>query len=235
MLFCCIKYMGDYMTKRQLLLFVVILLVIAWAPITEAKLRGLPLLNKLICIDAGHGGRDPGAVSGKLLEKDFNLSISKITAKQLNEAGASTYLIRTSDIDFSDPNLVRQKKSDLDERIRKIDASGCDLYLSIHLNAAPNTSWSKAQVLYHDSKKSNKILAERIQYHFKKYLKSPRTIVKIGDLYMYKNIKTTGVLLEVGFITNPGDRYLLKKTEYQSKIGIAIREGLISYFDRGGM
>lgn len=234
MLFCVIKCMGEYMTKCQLIILIAILVAIISVPRVEAELRNLPLLNKLICIEAGHGGRDPGAVSKGLLEKDFNLSIAKLTEEKLNEVGASTYLIRNSDIDFSDPNLVRQKKSDLDERIRKIESSGCDIYLSIHLNASPNTSWSKAQVLYHNSKKSNKALAKHIQNSFKKHLKSPRTIAKISDLYMYKNIKTTGVLLEVGFITNPNDRYLLKKTEYQSKIGIAIREGLISYYDRSG-
>ena len=57
------------------------------------------------------------------------------------------------------------------------------------------------------------------------------TIKEISKLYMYKNITKPGVLLEVGFISNPGDRYMLKKDDYQDKIASVISNALIRYFN----
>lgn len=195
-----------------------------------AKTKELPLFIKLICIDAGHGGRDPGAVVGENKEKDINLQIAKALEIELNKVGASTYMIREKDIDYTDYNASKLKRSDLNYRIKLINESGCDLFLAVHLNAANNTSWSGAQVLYEDVNKNNEVIAKLIQKQFQMKLGSRREVGRIQGLYMYKNIQIPGVLLELGFITNASDRYLLKKTEYQSKIVNAITKGVITYF-----
>ena len=61
----------------------------------------LPLLGKVIVIDPGHGGRDPGTMFGKIYEKDINLEISKVLEKELSSRGAIVYMIRNDDSDLS--------------------------------------------------------------------------------------------------------------------------------------
>lgn len=94
----------------------------------------LPLSGKTIVIDPGHGGRDPGTRYGNLLEKDLNLEISKTLKKQLEEYGATVYLLRENDVDFSKDSDYLKKRSDLKRRINYIESKKSDIYLSVHLN-----------------------------------------------------------------------------------------------------
>ena len=73
-----------------------------------------------------------------------------------------------------------------------------------------------------------------MQEQFKKDLKTKREYKQINDHYLYQRVKIPGilleVLLEVGFISNPNERYLLKQESYQEKIATSIKDGLINYF-----
>ena len=111
-----------------------------------------------------------------------------------------------------------------------INESACDLYLSIHLNATTSSTWRGAQVFYDDVNEKNKILGEKIQASFKKHLASRRKLKQINNLYMYRMIKRVGVLLEVGFLSNANERYILQKQYYQRRVANAIVEGVINYF-----
>lgn len=190
----------------------------------------LDLLGKVIYIDAGHGGTDPGAIYGNIIEADINLSIAKKLEELLTSKGAVVYMTRKNDNDLSYPNSYMRKKSDLLNRAKMIDKTNSDMYLSIHLNASPDSSWKGAQVFYDDINKNNKVLAEVIQKQFKKDLKTNREIKEIKDLYMYKNTKTLGVLVEVGFLSNPNERYLLKADDYQKKICNSLYRAISSYY-----
>ena len=192
----------------------------------------LPLLGKVIYIDPGHGGVDPGANYKDILEKDINLEISKLLSTLLIEKGAIVYLTREDDYDLSPPHAYLRKRSDLSGRVKLINESLCDAYLSIHLNATLSTTWKGAQVFYDDVNDENAILGDEIQKSFKKNLGSNRKLKRISDLYMYKDVDRPGVLLEVGFLSNPNERYILRKPYYQKKISNAVIEGLISYFNK---
>ena len=65
---------------------------------------------------------------------------------------------------------------------------------------------------------------------FKEKLNSNRKYKKVTDLYLQKRVKVPGVLIEVGFLSNPNDRYLLKQDSYQSKVADVITEATIQYF-----
>jgi N-acetylmuramoyl-L-alanine amidase len=190
----------------------------------------LPLLGKVIYVDPGHGGRDPGANYKDILEKDINLEISKTLSNLLAEKGAIVYMTREADYDLARPNIAERKRSDLSRRIRMINESMCDVYVSIHLNATTSTTWRGAQVFYDDVNDKNKVLGEKMQTSFKKHLASRRKLKQVNDLYMYRVIKRPGVLLEVGFLSNANERYVLQKAYYQKKIANAIVEGLLNYF-----
>ena len=199
--------------------------------IIKAYKNDLPLFGKVIYIDPGHGGLDPGALYGGVKEKDINLEISKQLEEQLIKMGAIVYLTRNSDYDLSAIRTSNRKRSDLSRRVNMINKSNCDIFLSIHLNAEDTNTWRGAQVFYDDINKENKRIASIFQNQFKKYLGSRRKIKKVTDLYLQKRLKRPGVLLEVGFLSNSNERYLLKTNAYQEKIVKTIVNGLLIYFN----
>ena len=190
----------------------------------------LPLLGKVIYIDPGHGGTDPGALYNDLYEADLNLQISLKLESELEKNGAIVYLTRYGDYDLAVKNAINRKRSDLSRRANIINASNADIYLSIHLNSDISSTWQGAQAFYDTVNVQNEVIAKIMQEQFKKDLKTKREYKQINDHYLYQRVKIPGVLLEVGFISNPNERYLLKQESYQEKISISIKDGLINYF-----
>jgi phage terminase small subunit len=156
---------------------------------------------------------------------------SKKLQIELEKLGAIVYLTREGDYDLAVPNTINRKRSDLSRRGNLINKSECDLYLSIHLNAETSSTWRGGQVFYDDINEKNQLLAKKIQDEFRKSLYSRRKIKEITDMYLSKRVKVPGVLLEIGYISNPNDRYLLKQDSYQSKVSKTIVNALIKYFD----
>lgn len=191
----------------------------------------LPLFGKVIYLDPGHGGKDPGALAGDLRESDLNLQISLAIQEELEKNGAIVYLTRYGDYDLAVKNAVQRKRSDLSRRANIINRSQADLYFSIHLNADTSTTWRGAQAFYDDVNEKNEQIAKIMQEQFKTNLNSNRNYKHLTDQYMYRRINVPGALLEVGFITNPNERYLLKQESYQKKIAITITKGIVNYFE----
>ena len=163
-------------------------------------------------------------------EKDINLSISKKLQLKLEKLGAIVYLTRYGDYDLSVTNIQNRKRSDLSRRGNIINRSKCDLYLSIHLNAEISSSYNGAQAFYSTNNDENKKIADIMQKEFKNKLNSKLNYKKITNLYLNKRVKQPGVLLEVGFLSNPNERYLLKTDDYQNKVANTILNGVIKYF-----
>lgn len=196
----------------------------------SADTNDLPLFGRVIYVDAGHGGVDPGAMYKDIMEKDINLSISKILEDKLTKLGAIVYLTRYGDYDLAINNTINRKRSDLSRRGNIINRSMCDLFVSIHLNAESTGVWRSAQVFYDDINEKNEVFAKILQNNLKKRLNSNREYKLSSDLYLQKRIKQPGVLIEVGFLSNASDRYLLKQESYQNKIATVIADSMIEYF-----
>jgi len=194
------------------------------------KAQDFPLLGKVIYLDPGHGGTDPGAVYGNIYEADINLQLSFKIEEALEKQGAIVYLTRYDNYDLSVKNAIQRKRSDLSRRANIINRSLCDMYLSIHLNADSSTTWRGAQVFYDDVNKENEIIAKTLQETLKKNLNTDRKYKQVKDQYMYRRIDRPGVLVEVGFLSNPNERYLLKTDNYQRKVADVLTEGIIKYF-----
>lgn len=193
--------------------------------------NNLELFGKVIYIDPGHGGIDPGAMYKNIKEKDINLKISKVLEKLLTEEGAIVYLTRYDDYDLAVPNTINRKRSDLSRRGNIINRSGCDLYLSIHLNSDVSSKWQGAQVFYNNKNEKNFLLAQSIQTEFKQKLYSKRKIKQDNEYYLHKRTIYPGVLIEAGFLSNPNDRYKLMQEEYQIKLSRSIIDGIKNYFN----
>ena len=195
------------------------------------KKSDLELLGKVIYIDPGHGGPDPGTIYKNIYEKDINLEICKKLQTILEEEGAIVYLTRYGDYDLSKSYTGSRKKSDLNNRAKIINDSKADLYISIHLNSISSSTWSGAQVFYDDVNEKNYDLALLMQEQLKADLKTTRKVKEISTMLMNRKITIPGVLIEAGFLSNPNDRYLLRQADYQYKIVESIKKGIIKYFE----
>ena len=219
------------MFKYKIITLFLLLLSISLFDYSYAKERNYSLKNKIIYIDPGHGGNDPGAMYKDVLEKDINLEISKLLKNELTKKGATVYLTRNGDYDLSVPNTINNKRSDLSRRGNVINKSNCDLFLSIHLNAESSSSWHGSQVFYNSKLKENEEIAKIFQNLFKEKLNSDRNYKKDNTLYLQNRITRPGVLLELGFLSNPNERYLLQTDNYQKKIVNVIIEGVELYLN----
>lgn len=186
------------------------------------------LVNKIIVLDAGHGGKDGGTSANGVYEKDINLDIVLLLKNELIKSGATVILTRDGDYDLSSPNTNRRKKSDFDNRIKLINNSKADLYISIHMNYLENPKYYGAQVFYTES---NKLLANVIQESLKSYLNTPMDEKELSNtIYMYKQLEIPGVLIECGFLSNAKERDLLVDKEYQKRIVNAIIKGIVAFY-----
>ena len=190
-----------------------------------ANVNDLPLLGRVIYLDAGHGGVDDGARSN-------NIVLVKKLEKKLIGMGAIVYLTRDGDYDLSTTKINR-KRSDLYNRAKMINESNADIYISIHLNSTDSSKWRGLQVFYNDINSENVVIAKCITDILKNNISNVREVKKVNTYYMYKKIKIPGILIETGFISNASDNYLLRDSNYQDKLINNITNGIISYFNNG--
>lgn len=218
------------MFKSKIYTLTIFVLSICIFGIINTKAQELPLSNKIIYVDPGHGGIDPGTIYKDIYEKDINLDICLKLKKELENIGATVYLTRYGDYDLSTPNTSTRKKSDLNNRVRLINDSKSDMYISIHLNATSSKTWHGAQVFYDDVNEENKKIATIMQEELKNNLNTTREIDEISTMLLNRKVNVPGVLIEVGFLSNDNERYLLKQDSYQEKISKTIVNGIIKYF-----
>lgn len=186
------------------------------------------LVGKVIVIDVGHGGKDSGTFYKNIKEKDINLDIALKLKNELIKLGVEVIMTREGDYDLSSPGSLRRKKSDFDNRIKLINESKADMYISLHINYLDNPKYYGGQVFYIDG---NQRLANIIQDEFIRQLSSPLKVRNMDDnIYMYKKLDIPGVLIECGFMSNVKERNLLVTSKYQSKIVKCIIDGLINYY-----
>jgi N-acetylmuramoyl-L-alanine amidase len=193
----------------------------------------LPLTGKIIYLDPGHGGPDGGAGDKNALEKDIALDVSLMLRDYFQEQGALVILTRDEDKDLAPEGTKgysRRKVEDLHKRLKLINSSEADLFLSIHLNSIPSSRWSGAQTFYNPKYKENKALAKSIQGELVRNLENTDRAAKgIQNVYILKNAKKPGALVEIGFLSNPEERANLMKTDYQEKVAASIYEGVLKY------
>lgn len=178
--------------------------------------------SRCIIIDAGHGGEDGGATSCTgILESTYNLSIAVRLNDLFHLLGYDTKMIRTTDTSiYTKGETIAQKKaSDLRERVRIANETENALLLSIHQNQFSDGRYSGAQVFFGSAAGSQE-LAKSLQTNFVATLNpgSNRKCKKSTGVYLMEHIGCTGVLIECGFLSNPGEEAKLRDSGYQKKI-----------------
>lgn len=219
------------MSKYKYAILIFLSIVLCLINGVFAKDDGKGLLSKVIYIDPGHGGADCGAYYKNVKESDVNLEIGIKLMNVLKKEGATVYLTRYGDYDLSTPGAWNRKRSDLSRRANIINKSNCDLYLSIHLNADDSGAFNGAEVYYDTINPENERIASIFQEEFNKYLSSNRDFKENSTKYLQRRVNRPGVLLEVGFLSNPSDRSLLTSEVYQNKLVNVIKGGVYKYFE----
>jgi N-acetylmuramoyl-L-alanine amidase len=193
--------------------------------------------SKIILIDPGHGGVDGGA-SGKnsgVLEKDINLSICKKIEQVLKKDGYKVIMSREDDRGlYTEDGRIRKKKlEDLANRCNLIKDSNCDMFISIHLNAFPQTQYYGAQVWYAGNDASIRF-ANILQMNLREDLdKTNDRKIKPGGS-IYRILKSVGekpaVISECGFLSNSAEEIKLKDEGYQQQIAESVVKSVNMYF-----
>lgn len=175
-----------------------------------------------IVIDPGHGGLDGGATSctGRL-ESSYNLEISLRLRDLFHLLGYPTRMIRTTDTSVytKGDTIASRKMSDLKERVRIVNEQENQILISIHQNQFQDARYSGAQVFYAGDEESHQ-LAKLLQERFLQTLNpgSHRQEKKAQGIYLMEHIQNPGILVECGFLSNPGEEARLASREYQKKL-----------------
>ena len=201
----------------------------------------------LVVIDAGHGGKDPGAVSGGVEEKDIVLSVAKALEKELQ--GFCDVILTRDDDTF----LELQERCDAANSL-SFDLSGYPVFISIHVNAAENPSASGFEIYIREKSRKLTLLSKStgsdLISKYSSYTNSQvnayiNTVnaylaskledslsrafplmkdrgVKEGNLWVLNQTFMPSCLIEIGFITNDDERAKLTDSSWQKKMAAAI-------------
>lgn len=177
-----------------------------------------------ICISAGHGGIDPGAVDGKdsehdnlyTEESDVNLETSKNLKDILENRGHKIVMIRNDDSDVS-----------LYKRAKIANENQCDYFVSIHYNASRSAKPHGSQVIHYPGSATGNKLATNINTWLKKYGKRDSYgVVSRDDLYVLENTIMPAILIEVAFLTNTIDEKLANSKGFRFLMAQCIANGI---------
>ena len=181
--------------------------------------------ERTIVIDPGHGGKDSGAVAGKIYEKDINLPVSLMLRDALVQNGYNVIMTREDDRDVG-----------LYDRPIIGNNSNADLFISIHTNASLKPQVKGLEVLYCPSYERDIKLAD--QYPFAQSIhdnilaltnRPGRGIVKRPDLVVLNKTYMDAVLIEIGYMSNPEELEIVLSQSYQNLVVEGIVNGVKEY------
>lgn len=173
-------------------------------------------MGKIICIDAGHGGSDPGASGNGVIEKNVTLNGALKLGEALKKQGFDVIFTRVSD------NYIS-----LGERCGIANSKGADLFISIHVNSAPSEAASGTEVLCYKKNYFAELLQKNL---IKKLGTKDRGVKERKDLAVLNGTKMNAVLIEIAFLSNKEDAKLLKSEIFIEKCAYAVTKAVCEYF-----
>ncbi|WP_422486115.1 N-acetylmuramoyl-L-alanine amidase [Gudongella sp. DL1XJH-153] len=182
--------------------------------------------NTTIVVDAGHGGKDPGAVKGNINEKDINLQTSFKLRDALLARGYNVIMTRDTDVFI-----------DLYSRPRIANENNADLFISLHANATMSSSINGLEILYCPAYESDKKMYD--QFPFAEFIyngildqtgRTGRGIIKRPELVVLRETEMPAVLVETGYMTNPEELTLVLSDRYQNQVVDGIINAVEQYF-----
>lgn len=213
------------------------------------------LAGKKIYVDAGHGGKDPGARYSGINEKDLNLSVALKVQARLKQLGAEVVMSRETDAFL-----------ELREISRKANASNADIFVSIHHNSSPSASVQGIEVYsfgmtrtkaanlenfaYNDSNNEtnqtletrlnpqlrvdrlvlSKQLSNNVQQALIRHTGAIDRGAKTQNFHVVRETNMPAILAELGFMSNPFELSRLINANYQNQMAEGIVQGILAYY-----
>jgi N-acetylmuramoyl-L-alanine amidase len=190
-----------------------------------------PVERALVVLDAGHGGHDPGAIGlDGVVEKAVTLDIARRVAARLS-AELPVDVVLTRDDDTFVP---------IDARVDR--ASEASLFVSLHANAAENPRLKGVEVFYGgggiEAAAAGPLSPERLGRHvaeaIEQRLAPIRTTVRPGRFGVLARNAVPSILIEVGYLTNPGDVARIADETYRGLVAQAIADGAAAFLRAPG-
>ena len=219
----------------------------------------LGLTVKTVMIDAGHGGKDPGASKNRIREKDYVLKVAKMLGKKLKAKGFNVLYTRKTDVFIP-----------LEERTAKANVQKVDLFVSLHINANRKSSVNGIETYYLNLARSksarriaarenaisekrisdlqfiltdlmlnskmqeSKALAELVQKSMVKTVRargwrSKSNGVRSAPFYVLMGAKMPSILVELGYCSNPTEAKRLRNNSYLNLLADGIANALSTY------
>ena len=193
--------------------------------------------KRSIFLDPGHGGSDPGAISGGVREKDLTLSVYNKVSSKLASLGYTVLTSRNVDKDV-----------DLVDRAEQANNANADMLLSIHFNAGGRGIARGIETYYYQAtadrvpkiNKENHNNPERLERSRKLANKVQQNLlyqtgandrgVKRASFTVLRETSIPSILVELGFIDNPEERNKIKTNEYQERLANGIVDGIVEYY-----
>lgn len=170
-----------------------------------------------ICIDAGHGGKDPGALGATVEEKWIALDVANRVAQKLQNSGIDVVMTRDSDYFV-----------ELAERANIANRHQADIFISIHCNSSVASACGAEMWIYPDTDKDRVIASNILQRLVERTGMTNRGIGE-QNFAVLRLTKMPAVLVELGFISNPQEEQIMKTFDYQDQASTAIVEGIKMY------
>lgn len=191
------------------------------ASATSSSSKGTSKIgSKLIVIDAGHGGNDPGMLGTtyNTMEKDLTLQTALYVRDYLTAKGATVQMTRTT----------ASQKPTLARRVQIGHSAGADAFVSIHYNSSPKNVSGTLTFFYSES--DDLRLARAIENRLGQGIGLKSNGLSYGNYHILRENKLPAALVELGFLSNPYDESIVRTSSYQKKAAKAIAEGLADYF-----
>ncbi|MDR3566052.1 MAG: N-acetylmuramoyl-L-alanine amidase [Negativicutes bacterium] len=187
------------------------------------------LKGKVITIDPGHGGSDPGAIGlARIQEKTVTLAVSLKVKALLEKAGAKVLMTRDTDIDVFGPNS--SAVDELKARTTVANARKADIFLSIHANSFVNRTVGGTATYYYQKSQYDSLLAQCIQAGVVQTAGLSNRGSFPANFYVIKRTLMPASLLEMGFLSNPDEEKLLNDPVFQQKVAQGIVQGMDRFF-----
>ncbi len=186
---------------------------------------GSKIAGRIIVIDPGHGGKDPGTTHGKTIqEKEITLKVSNLVKAKLEASGAIVKMTRTGDTYPSLQDRVDFAKNNYGE-----------VFVSIHVNSASSSAKGTEtyySVTSNDNEKEDFALATAVNTQIVKQANMNNRGVKRVDYYVVKGLVMPAILVELGFVSNAEDRNKLTSDKYAEIFAQAIYDGIVEYYSK---
>lgn len=199
----------------------------------DEELAGITgLKGRKIVLDPGHGGSDSGAIGPTgVMEKSVTLRVANEVRRLLVKEGATVYMTREADIEVSAKRAAATDIEELQARCDVANENKADIFVSIHMDSFTNSAAKGTTGYYYSlGDKRSRVLADKIRSGVIDQLGTQSRGTQSSNFYVVKHTDMPATLLEVAFISNPGEEKLMDSEDGIRKAAQGIVDGIADYF-----